>query len=279
MPKNKALVVEGGAMRGIFAAGVLDSFITNQYYDYDFCIGVSAGATNIIGYLGQEYKRSRKIITEYATKPDFISLRRYLAGGHLCDVEWLWHESYKREKLNFSLHTPVWVVTTSVDTGAANYYKMTLNSLNHQAIIASCAMPLAYRSYPSVYGHLMTDGGIADSIPVDFAYQQGARDITVILSRTVGYRKKPFYFSKLLGSMRKSNPELYKAMINRHAVYNKALDFISSPPSDCTVRVIAPPKSFPVSRFTTSKNVLNIGYRQGFYEGMRYLDKLKDSVF
>lgn len=271
MSKYKALVVEGGAMRGIFAAGVLDSFISNQHYDYDFCIGVSAGATNLVGYLGQKFNRSKKIITQYATKTEFISFRRYLSGGHLCDVEWLWRESFAQEALDSSLPMPMWVVTTALQSGMANYHRMTLNSLNHEAIIASCAMPLAYRDYPIVNGNAMTDGGIADSIPIEFAYQQGARDITVILSQPKGYRKKPSYTLKLLRSIPKDFPNLHKAMMMRHEIYNKALDFISSPPQDCTIRIIAPPKSFPVSRLTTSQKSLEIGYDQGVSQGMKYL--------
>ncbi|AUD60514.1 hypothetical protein AYJ58_13925 [Shewanella sp. Pdp11] len=271
--KIKALVVEGGAMRGIFAAGVLDTLIAYNYYDFDFSVGVSAGSTNLVGYLNKQLGRSEKIIKHYATSDNFINLTRFFKGGHLCDVEWLWRESYHSEPLNNHLFTPLWVVTTSVISGKAHYYKMVDQNLNHAAIIASCAIPLAYRDYPIVDNIPMTDGGIADSIPVEFAYRQGARDITVVLSRPHGYRKKSAHTLRWLTSLAKRYPALYQAMLNRHIHYNRTLAFIDSPPIGCKIRVISPPKSFPVGRFTRSQEKLDLGYRQGLKAGMRFLDK------
>ena len=89
----KALVVEGGAMRGIFAAGVLDSFIENGYQPFDFAIGVSAGASNLVGYLAQQHKRSYQVITQLATNREFFNPKRCIKGGNLVDVKWLVSES------------------------------------------------------------------------------------------------------------------------------------------------------------------------------------------
>ena len=89
---KKALVVEGGAMRGIFAAGVLDTFMTKNHYDFDFAIGVSAGATNLSTYVTRTPCLSKKIITDYATKKEFFSPLRFIKGGHMTDVHWLWHQ-------------------------------------------------------------------------------------------------------------------------------------------------------------------------------------------
>lgn len=271
--KSKALVVEGGAMRGIFAAGALDALIANSYYNFDFSVGVSAGSTNLVGYLNKQLGRSEKIIKIYATSDNFINFRRFLKGGHLCDVEWLWRESYHGEPLKNHLFIPLWVVTTNVISGHAHYYKMTDQDINHAAIIASCAIPFAYRDFPPVENIPMTDGGIADSIPVEFAYRQGARDITVILSRPHGYRKKPAHSLRWLTSLAKKYPALYQAMLNRHEHYNRTLTFIDSPPDDCKIHVISPPSTFPVGRFTRSKEKLELGYQQGFEAGMDYLNK------
>lgn len=276
MKKNKgskALIVEGGAMRGIFAAGALDALITHHYYDFDFSVGVSAGSTNLIGYLSKQLGRSEKIIKNYATSDNFINIKRFIKGGHLCDVEWLWRESYNCEPFKSPLFIPLWVVTTNILSGQAHYYKMMDRNINHTAIIASCAIPFAFRSYPLIESIPMTDGGIADSIPVKFAYEQGARDITVILSRPHGYRKKPAHSLRWLTSLEKKHPMLYQAMLTRHEYYNKALDFIDSPPDDCIIRVISPPKIFPVGRFTRSQEKLNLGYVQGFDAGLIFLGK------
>ena len=90
MNNNRALVVEGGAMRGIFATGVLDSFIQANYQPFTQCYGVSAGATNIAAYLCAQYKRNHAVITDYSCRPEFIDFVRFIRGGHLFDLDWLW---------------------------------------------------------------------------------------------------------------------------------------------------------------------------------------------
>lgn len=277
--KLKALVVEGGAMRGIFAAGVLDAFIANNYYDFDFSIGVSAGSTNLVGYLRKQFGRNEKIIKYYATSQKFINFWRFIKGGHLCDVEWLWYESYYMESNSNNIFMPLWVVTTDVVTGEPRYFYMSEDTLNHAAIVASCAIPIAFRHYPHVGDAPMTDGGIADSIPAEFAYQNGARDITVILSKPLGYRKSPLHLLRLLKSYYKDSPSLYTAMMERHHNYNRTLDFITSPPNDCRINIISPPDSFPVKRLTRSAKKLDDGYQQGLEAGVDFLKNYKDSHY
>jgi predicted patatin/cPLA2 family phospholipase len=109
----------------------------------------------------------------------------------------------------------------------------------------------------------MTDGGVADSIPVIKAYEMGARDITVILSRPLGYRKKPSRSPWLLRRILSKTPRLAEAMITRAARYNHSIDFIENPPTGCRIRVIAPPASFTVGRMTTDSTKLNEGYAMG----------------
>lgn len=90
---KKAIVVEGGAMRGVFASGVLDAFMEQNYKPFDFAIGVSAGASNLIGYLTDYPHRSINIITKLATCKRFFDPTRFIKGGDLIDVKWLFEES------------------------------------------------------------------------------------------------------------------------------------------------------------------------------------------
>ena len=263
---SRALVVEGGAMRGIFAAGVLDAFLEKDYREFDFAVGVSAGSTNLIGYLAGDHGRSRHIIIDHACRAEFINWQRFISGGHLCDVHWLWHQSLQDVPLSLGRHwqsqTPLWVVTTSVEDGAPRYHLATPDNLN-EIMTASCSIPFAYRQFPTVNGHPMTDGGLGDSIPVRWAYEQGARDITVVLSRHQGYRKKPSALTPLLKPWVKDMPGLYAGMLKRSQAYNDALEFIDNPPADCRITVIAPDRGFPVNRLTTNGQKLEQGYWQG----------------
>ena len=97
---KKSIVVEGGAMKGIFASGVLDSFIDHKYNDFDIAIGVSSGAINIASWLSGQRGRSNLIITNFARQKKFINYRRFFLGGHLIDLDWLWETKQSKCPLN-----------------------------------------------------------------------------------------------------------------------------------------------------------------------------------
>lgn len=269
-----ALVVEGGAMRGIFAAGVLDSFIEEDFYPFQQAIGVSAGSTNAIGYLSSAHKRSYRIITDHARRDEFMNIRRYLKGGHFCDVSWLWHTSVEDMPINtqafINRNIPLTVVTTSIVSGKPCYHLVNEHNMN-DLFPASCAMPVVFRDFPPINDEPMTDGGLADSIPVIRAYEQGARQITVILSQPLGFKKTPARFPNLLKPLFSEYPALFDAVVRRTEQYNAALDFIANPPEDCQLQIVAPPQNFPVSRFTMDLDSLNMGYAQGVNAGSRFI--------
>ncbi len=264
--KMHALVVEGGAMRGIFSCGALDEFMAHDHYPFGMCFGVSAGATNLAAYLCRQPGRNYKVITDYSCRKEFISLTRFVRGGHWLDLDWLWHITIREYRLDLATYQtqsiPLFLVTTDIETGLPHYIRPDANELE-QALKASCAVPLAYRNYPELRGIAMTDGGLADSIPVLEAYNQGAREITVMLSRPLGYRKssrKQNWLTRRLFGMR---PGLLEAVTRRAERYNRALDFIENPPADCTVNVLAPPPHFAVGRTTTHRGKLDAGYQMG----------------
>ncbi|MCR8915270.1 patatin family protein [Marinobacter panjinensis] len=272
---SKALVVEGGAMRGIFAAGVLDAFLEHDYQPFWRAYGVSAGSTNLIGYLAGDHGRNRKIITGHACQPDFIDWKRFARGGHLCDVRWLWSQSFADVPLNLENYlsgtTELWVTTTSARTGKAHYFRIDEHNM-HDVFTASCAIPIAYRDYPEINGEPMTDGGVADAIPVIRAYDDGARDITVVLSRPAGYRKKPTKFAFVPKRLFRDYPALAEASLRRAERYNATLSFIENPPGDCTIRLIVPPTEFAVGRLTRNPELLEQGYQEGHQAGLTYLE-------
>ncbi|MDO6706868.1 patatin family protein [Photobacterium sp. 1_MG-2023] len=266
-PQSKsALVVEGGAMRGIFATGVLDGFLERDYGPFDFCIGVSAGSTNLAAWLANQPGRNYKVITDYSCRPEFISLRKFVRGGHWLDLDWLWQVTIDEIRLDLETFgaqpIPLYVVTTCVATGEAIYTQATAANLE-PLLKASCSVPIAYRAFPELDGVPMTDGGVADSIPVIRAYEMGAREITVILSRPLGYRKKASRATWLVRRMLADSPQLAQVMLNRAQRYNQAIEFIQNPPADCSIRVIAPPAEFDVGRVTTDKKRLDAGYQMG----------------
>ncbi|KTF16642.1 patatin family protein [Pseudoalteromonas sp. H105] len=277
---SHALVVEGGAMRGIFATGVLDGFLSAHYQPFNQCFGVSAGATNIAAYLCKQPKRNHTVITDYSCRPEFISLPRFLTGGHLFDLDWLWQQTIADIRLDLTIFSQqkceFYIVATSINSGQAHYLKATKEGLEQQ-LKASCAIPIAYRDYPVIDGIKMTDGGVADSIPVRKAYQMGATEITVILSQPLGYRKKRKKSSWFTKTLYKKHPELAKASLKRAEDYNESIDFINTPPSDCKIHIIAPPCDFKVGRMTTDMKKLAEGYQMGINASEHYFSQTQGS--
>ncbi|NLS12959.1 patatin family protein [Vibrio sp. SM6] len=272
----KALVAEGGAMRGVFAAGVLDTFIDMEYKPFDFVIGVSAGASNLIGYLSDYPHRSINVITQLATSRRFFDWARFMKGGDLIDVKWLFEESNRLypvdpEKLFDGI--PFLAATTNIATGKADYYRIDRNNFHH-AIEATTALPIAYKQTPCFSGGCYTDGGVADSIPVREAYRRGAREITVILSQPLNYSKKSLQTPWLMRKLFAEYPNMAEAMLQRSENYNESLEFIRQPPKGTVIRVIAPPDDFRVQRLTMRKSVLLEGYEMGLEEGRTHLRNL-----
>ncbi|MEI8646132.1 patatin family protein [Pseudoalteromonas sp. Hal040] len=277
MNNNKALVVEGGAMRGIFATGVLDTFIQANYQPFNQCYGVSAGATNIAAYLCAQYKRNHAVITDYSCRPEFIDFVRFIKGGHLFDLDWLWQETIRDIRLDLDTFekqaSEFYIVTTNIQTGQAEYLKASATHLEEQ-LKASCALPIAYREFPVFDNLQLTDGGVADSIPIRKAYEMGNKEITVILSQPLGYKKKPSKAPWFVRRLYKKTPALAEATLRRAENYNQSIDFITNPPSDCKINIIAPPPDFAVGRTTKSFEKLSAGYEMGLNAGAHFLTQV-----
>lgn len=277
MNNNKALVVEGGAMRGIFATGVLDAFIQANYQPFNQCYGVSAGATNIAAYLCAQYKRNHAVITDYSCRPEFIDFVRFIKGGHLFDLDWLWQETIRDIRLDLDTFekqaSEFYIVTTNIQTGQAEYLKANAVHLEQQ-LKASCALPIAYREFPVIDNLQLTDGGVADSIPIRKAYEMGNKEITVILSQPLGYKKKPSKAPWFVKRLYKNTPALAEATLRRAENYNQSIDFITNPPSDCKINIIAPPPNFAVGRTTKSFEKLSAGYEMGLNAGSHFLTQV-----
>lgn len=269
-PSPHALVVEGGAMRGIFASGVLDGFLERQYQPFDFCLGVSAGSTNLAAWLAGQQGRNYRVITDYSCRPEFMRFGNFLKGGHWLDLDWLWEITIREIRLDLETFArqrlPLYVVTTAVADGTPRYIQASADNLE-ELLKASCSVPLLYRHYPVIDGEAMTDGGVADSIPVIKAYQMGAREITVVLSHPNGYCKGRSKAPWLIRRLLHSQPALAEAICRRAEHYNQAMDFIRNPPPDCQIHPIAPPPHFAVGRLTRDCKKLHAGYEMGLAAG------------
>ena len=270
---NIALVVEGGAMRGIFAAGVLDGFLENSFNPFTHFYGVSAGALNLSSFLAGQHGRNYEVYMRYTLNPEFINLIRFLKGGHLIDIDWLLEHSLKEVPLHshriFEENIPFYVGVTNVRTARTEYFSVREKEEFEHILKASSALPLFYRSFPRINEIPMTDGGLQDPIPVQKAIDDGANKILVIRSRKKDYTKSVGAFDRLMSFIFRRNPHLSSLLIDRAESYNQTLQLIRNPPKGISILEICPPDSFSISRLSRSKQDLEDGYRIGVDEATK----------
>jgi predicted patatin/cPLA2 family phospholipase len=263
---HTALVVEGGALRGVFSTGLLDGFLEARFNPFDLFIGVSSGASNLAAYLAGMIGRNGRIYMDYSLRPEFISFTRFLRGGHLIDLDWLWEITIREVRLDlaaiYAHRKPFIVVMTDVQTGEARYRPSSADDLEH-LLKASSAVPLLYRDYPKLEGRSMTDGGVADALPVGEAIRRGARRIMVVRSRKWDYAKKHDPAEYLLCWSVRHHPSLQRAIARRVERYNRSVALIRRPPPGVAIVEICPPPDFRASRLGRAPLILREGYDQG----------------
>lgn len=263
---DTALVVEGGALRGVFSTGILDGFLEAHFNPFDFYIGVSSGASNLAAYLAEMIGRNFKIYADYSLRPEFINFARFLRGGHLMDLDWLWNITIREIRLDlstiYSKRKSFIVAMTDVRTGHACYRTTGADDLE-DVLKASSAMPVFYRKFPAIEGIPMTDGGVGDAIPVGEAIRRGARRIMVIRSRHRNYVKRNSLSDYILRACVWRYPLLQRTMATRIPRYNETLALIRRPPDGVSIIEIYPPENFRVTRLSQDKHVLEEGYKQG----------------
>jgi predicted patatin/cPLA2 family phospholipase len=268
--KPDALVVEGGGMRGVFAAGILDAFYEQKFDPFNLYIGVSAGACNLASHLAGQYKRNYRCFTDYMLRPEFISAGKYLRGGHFMDLDWFWDYVDKHDTLDKVSATSLGdkkflVVTTDIETGEALYTEAKSEILD-DLLKGSSSVPVMYRNFVEINGRRVIDGGIADSIPVQEAYRLGARRIMVIRSRPAEYVKNSFFESRILPMFFSSYPELKKALRMREKRYMEAVEFLKNPPADAEIIEVAPAE-IHTGRTTRNREIIEKDYLQGHVKG------------
>ena len=261
-----ALVVEGGAMRSVFSAGILDGFLSRQFNPFDFYIGVSAGAYNLTTYLAGRSGASLKTMIEFGLNKKFISYMRFIRGGHLLDLDWIFKVALMKLDLDFDAiyqyEKQFYICVADVDTGDAVY----INTNKHNIIStmkASTALPLIYREFPKIDNRAMTDGGVADPMPVAKAIELGAKRIMVIRARPKTYIKKDSLGHRLTRWKLRRYKNLNETMRERIKRHEDTINLIRNPPAGVDIVEIRPPDNFTMGRFSRSKECLTQGYETG----------------
>ena len=274
------LVLEGGAMRGMFTAGVLDVLMEHNI-EVDGVIGVSAGATFGCNYKSKQIGRTIRYNMKYCNDPRYCSFRSLLKTGDLFGAEFCYHilpeqldlfdnETYEASPVEFHM------VTTDVNTGKPVYYKC--DCFDHEGlewVRASASMPLVSRIV-EVGGRQMLDGGISDSIPLSYFQSIGYEKNLVILTQPRNYVKKENKLLPLMKLKLKKYPNLLETMAHRHKNYNDTLEYIRKEEQKGSVLVLCPKEKLPIGRIEHKPERLKAVYDIGRTIALEHLDEIKN---
>ncbi|MFC4776274.1 patatin family protein [Paenibacillus sp. GCM10023252] len=274
------LVLEGGGMRGVYTAGVLDSFAEQNLY-FPYIIGVSAGACMAASYLSRQIGRNREVNVGMISDPRYLSWRNYWRNRELFGMDFVFDEipnvliPYDYEAFMASLEQFV-IGTTDCETGEPVYYDRSLDSEYDLLTLLRASSSLPFIAPIVEYGgKKLLDGGIVDPIPIRKAEQDGYRRNVVILTRNADYRKSPNRFAWMARRAYGKYPKLIEAMQRRHDVYNATLEHIQRQEERGEVFVIRPQQQLTVGRMERNPAKLDALYNQGCEDGQQVLSELR----
>ena len=280
MEKNNekiGLVLEGGGMRGIFTAGVLDFFLEKNI-TVDNCVAVSAGACLGASYMSKQHKRGFNAIADHINKKEYASFYNLITTGDFFHVDY----SYRRVVEEFNpfdnetyMKNPTifQVVMTNVKTGEAEYphVKDAVKELIY--IRASASLPFLSRMV-EIDGQLYLDGGVSDPIPLKKSLENGNTKNILVLTRDRKYRKKQSKLGKLSAVRYKKYPKFVELMNTRYKRYNETMEYIYDLEKKGEIFIIQPQKPLSLGRIEKNKEKLEEVYRIGYKEAEKRYEKL-----
>lgn len=273
------IVVEGGGMRGIYGAGVLDVLLENDI-KADGLIGVSAGAIHGCSFVSGQKGRSIRYNLKYSRDPRYMSMRSLIRTGDIFGMDFCYRElpetldPFDNETFESS-STEYYVTCTDVETGQPVYHRCpSLRGDRIDWVRASASMPLASRIV-ELDGKKLLDGGVADSIPVMAFRKMGFKKDLVILTRPEGYRKKQNPMLPLIRRAYREYPEFVETAASRHLVYNRELDEISRLEREGEILVIRPSRRIKISRTERRPERIEQMYRLGREDAMKAFSGIK----
>lgn len=261
------LVLEGGAMRGIFTAGVTDVMMENGI-TYDLAVGVSAGVLFGCNYKSRQPGRTIRYNLAYCKHPHYGTFRSLFRSGDMYETEFC-YETVPFHKDPFDSKTfrenpmEFWAVCTDIVTGKPLYRKLERGDRRDvQWMVASAAMPMVSRIV-RIGGYELLDGGVSDSIPLKFAESRGCRKNVVILTQPEGFVKEKNPLMPLMRLQLRKYPEFLRTAEKRHENYNAETAYAAEREKEGAAFVIRPEEALGISRVEKDPDELLRVYMMG----------------
>ena len=261
------LVMEGGSHRGMFTAGVIDVFMENNI-TFDGAIGVSAGAVFGCNYKSNQIGRAIRYNKKYCSDKRYGSVRSLIKTGNYFSVDFAYYElpnsldPFDYEAFSSS-PMEFYVVCTEVMTGEPVYHRCdSCEGEEMRWLLASSSMPLAAKTV-SIDDYLLSDGGVADSVPLEYFEQIGYNRNIIILTQPKDYIKKKNAFLFIMKRIYHKYPNYIKRIENRHIHYNKTLQYIEKKEKEGEILVFRPKEKLLVSKIEKDPLKLEQAYQMG----------------
>lgn len=276
---KKGLILEGGGMRALFTAGILDVMMEERI-TVDGTVGVSAGATFGCNYKSVQPGRPLRYNLRFMKDPRYMGWRTLLKDGNLVSAEFSYHtmpteldifdaETFAANPMEFH------VVCTDVYTGKPVYKKLTHVDYDClEWLRASASMPIVSRPV-EVGGYKLLDGGIADSIPLRYFQDLGYERNIVILTQPKGFTKKRTKLMPAFHLFTRRYPAIVKAMGRRHLMYNEQLEYLQKQEEEGRILLIYPPEPLPIGRTEQNEKKMRHVYGLGRRMGLDRLEEIK----
>lgn len=272
-----SLILEGGTLRPIFSAGVMDALLDNNI-TFPYCIGVSAGITNGVSYISKQKGRNLEVVTKYRNDNRYLSYRNFLRCKSIFGLDFVFDE-IPNNLIPFDMDTyrkypgKVLVGVTNAHTGKTEY--LNGKDLDDKATMlrATCAIPLLFPVI-KINGKEYYDGGLCDPIPIKKAIADGNTKHLIILTQPKGYKKelskKNILVAKLLN---KKYPNLKTTLLNRHNHYNETVKFCEQLENKGKALILRP--EYNLDSFEKDINKLKSSYDHGYNLTINHLSEIK----
>lgn len=275
--KGTGLALEGGGMRGLYSAGVLDVLGENGF-EFDAIIGVSAGAIHGSSYISGQHGRNIRYYEECCNDKRFFSWRNLLLNGDMVGIRFAYHDipeklyPYDFKKFLES-KTKFYAVCTNMLSGKPEYHHITDMRNEIDTMRASASLPFCSKKV-WLNGIPYMDGGCSDSIPAQALLRLGYEKNVVILTQDISYRKSPmakwiprlFYWRY---------PNFVNTLIHRHEMYNRQTEMVRHKEKTGELFVIRPSQKLTISRTSRDRNELETVYQIGRADARAILQRLK----
>lgn len=263
-------------MRGAWAAGVLGFLHERGQRQYDMVYAASSGACSAAYFVADMWEPGLAIWRDLACK--VIRKTNFLRRKPLIDLAYL-VDNVMRLRVPLSVEalqkapTKFFIVLTDCHTGEPVYFH-TYDERVFAALRATASMPFATRGYDFVDDHPYADGGVSDPIPIRRAIQDGATDITVVMTHNLDFRLKavPRWLGRLAFPKYPNVARVWTSGQNVH--YNAALDLMKQPPAGIRLRVFKPLRPMPVSAFTIAPRQIAAAMILGREEALQQMEMM-----